>query len=537
MSNPTQTLEAPQLHELLQHWASVRPEHAALKTPTHTLTYAQMLARVGSAATELKALGIGPGDVVAFQLPNWVEAFALYHAVLSIDAIALPLLPALRDRDLAYMLQETHAKLLITPSTWRGVDHSAMARRICSRDTRTAVMREPQENGPLLREFGQGEVVAQMPADSAAPASLGGLPGRPDAVCSLIFTSGTSGRPKAVLYTHGGLSIEGREMAQADGIGSDDVLFVPPSIGHVSGLSFGIYMALHAGATVCLLPDWNAQRAVELIERERCTWTAGATPFLQGLITEAQSRPWALASLRVFRCGGASVPPGLIRQTRALGIDAYRSYGLSEHPTVSGRAGQPDAVCTHADGIVHPLIEIRIVDPNDVNRNLESGSEGEILTRGPDLSLAHLREADTTATRIDGWLLTGDLGTLSAERVLCITGRKKDIIIRKGENISAKEIEDLLGEHPAVADVAVVGVADAERGEMVCCVVVSKGDTPPTLQQLCRHLLQHGLAVFKQPERLVLLPQLPYNPGGKVDKQALRAMLAGDGGAMHADRS
>ena len=228
-----------------------------------------------------------------------------------------------------------------------------------------------------------------------------------------------------------------------------------------------------------------------------------------------------------------SVPPALIRQARALGIDAYRSYGLSEHPTVTGRAGQPDAVCTNADGIVHALIEVRIVDPNDASRVLRPGAEGEILTRGPDLSLAYLRAADTEATRIDGWLLTGDLGTLSAERVLCITGRKKDIIIRKGENISA-EIEDLLADHPA-SPVAVVGVADAERGEMVCCVVVSKGDTPPTLQELCRHLREQGLAVFKQPERLVLLPQLPYNPGGKVRKPALRAMLAGDADALRAD--
>ncbi len=535
MDNPIQAPEARRLHALLQHWARTRSDHAALKTPTVTITFAQLLAQVRSAATELQALGITAGDVVAFQLPNWAEAFALYHAVLCIDAIALPLLPALRDRDLSYMLQETQARLFITPTAWRGVDHAAMARRVCSTDIKTAVMREPHEDGPLLREFGRGEALAQWPADWVAPVSMGGLPGRMDAVCSIIFTSGTSGRPKAVLYTHRGMGIEGREMAHVDGIVADDVLFVPPSIGHVSGLSFGIYMALHSGATVCLLPDWNPQRAVELIEREQCSWTAGATPFLQGLVAAAQLRPGGLTSMRVFRCGGASVPPGLIRQARALGIDAYRSYGLSEHPTVSGRAGQPDAVCSHADGIVHRLIEVRIADPNNAKRDVEPGAEGEILTRGPDLSLAYLRQADTAATRSDGWLLTGDLGRLSSERVLCITGRKKDIIIRKGENISAKEIEDLLAEHPAVADVAVVGVAEAERGEMVCCVIVSQGDTPPTLQELCRHLREQGLALFKQPERLVVLPQLPYNVGGKVRKQALRAMLAGDAGALHAD--
>ena len=526
MNHPTFHTETFRPYELLEHWAKVQPDRAALKTPTHTLTFSQLLKGVESAATELRAIGIKPADVVAFQVPNWTDAFVLYHACLHIDAIALPLLPALRDRDLSYMLQEAQARLFITPALWRDVDYRAMAKRVCSTNTLTAVMRNPHESGQLLSDVAPGEAL-HMATQSPLPATLGGPPGTPDAVCSLIFTSGTSGRPKSVLYTHRGLATEGREMALVDHICTADVLFVPPSIGHVSGLSFGIYMALHVGATVCLLPDWNPQSALALIEREQCSWTAGATPFLQGLVNASQVESGALASLRVFRCGGASVPPALIRQARALGIDAYRSYGLSEHPTVSGRAGQPDDVCMHADGVVHPLIEIRIVDPKDARLDMPPGAEGEILTRGPDLSLAYLREADTTASRIDGWLMTGDLGTLSAERVLRVTGRKKDIIIRKGENISAREIEDLLAEHPAVADVAVVGTPDLERGEMVCCVVVAQaGQTPPTLAQLCRYLMEQGLTGFKQPERLVLLPLLPYNAGGKVRKQELRALLA-----------
>src|SRR2546421_6087395 len=277
MANHNPVPEARRLSEMLQHGANVRPDHAALKTPTRTLTFARMRDAVDDAARELRHSGISPGDVVAIQLPNWIDAFVLYHAILSIDAIALPLLPALRDRDLAYMLRETHARLFITPSVWRGHDHASMARRVCDAQVRTATIREPDETGPLLRDGGPGQADAGR-ADSPAPASRGGPAGSPDAVCSMIFTSGTSGRPKAVLYTHRGLAVEGREMARADGIGADDVLFVPPSIGHVSGLSFGIYLPLHAGATVCLLPEWNAQRGVELIERERCTWTAGATP-------------------------------------------------------------------------------------------------------------------------------------------------------------------------------------------------------------------------------------------------------------------
>ena len=522
-------------HELIARWAATRGERAALVTPAASISYAQLDAMLKNAAGELQALGIDAGDVVAFQLPNWAEAFVLYQAVLRLDAIALPLLPALRDRDLGYMLRETHARLFITPDVWRGVEHAAMARRVCGSEVAVAVMREPRPGQPLFGKATRGEAPLQVPSDSPAPASRGGPAGSIDAVCSIIFTSGTSGRPKAVLYTHRNLAIEGREMAAVDAIGASDVLFVPPAIGHVSGLSFGIYMALHAGVPVCLLPDWHSERAVELIERERCSWTAGATPFLQGLVAAAQARPQALASLRVFRCGGASVPPALIRQARALGIDAYRSYGLSEHPTVAGRAGQPEEACAESDGVVHSHIAVRIVDPNDAGMLLAPGTEGEIACRGPDMSLAYLREADTDASRHDGWLLTGDLGTLSADRALRVTGRKKDIIIRKGENIAAREIEDLLAEHPDVADVSVVGVADAERGEMVVCVVVGRGDAPPTLPALCAYLRDCGLAVFKLPERLVLLPALPYNPGGKVRKQALRAFLAGDANALDAD--
>jgi cyclohexanecarboxylate-CoA ligase len=532
VADPTHGPELPRLHERLQHWANLRPDHPALRTMTGALTFAEMRDAVDDAARALLQSGMSGGDVVAFQLPNWLDAFVLYHAILCIDAIALPLLPALRDRDLAYMLQETQARLFVTPVAWRGHDHAAMARRVCGAQVRLATCREPHETGPLLRDTGWGQADVEQ-ADSPAPASRGNTVGSPVAVCSMIFTSGTSGRPKAVLYSHQCLAFEGRDMAQADGIGADDVLFVPSSIGHVAGLSFGIYMPMHAGATVCLLPEWHAQQGVEFIERARCTWTAGATPFLQGIVGAAVAHVGAgagadsLSSLRVFRCGGASVPPSLIRQARALGIDAYRSYGMSEHPTISGSAGQPEVVCRNADGVVHPLIEVRIVDPTDATRVLEPGDEGEILVRGPDTSLGYLRVADTEASRLDGWVLTGDLGTLTADRVLTVTGRKKDVIIRKGEKISAKEIEDLLADHSSIADVAVIGVADAERGEMVCCVAVGKGANPPTLPALCGYLRELGLAAFKLPERLVLMDQLPYNTGGKVLKPALRALLAG----------
>jgi cyclohexanecarboxylate-CoA ligase len=341
----------------------------------------------------------------------------------------------------------------------------------------------------------------------------------------MIFTSGTSGRPKGVLYSHRGLAAEGREMAGLEGLDGEARLFVPPSIAHVSGICFGLYMPMAVGCGVFLLPDWSGDAALDTICHEGCTWTAGATPFLQAVVAAAEQRPETVRGLRVFRCGGASVPPGLIRRARALGLDAYRSYGMSEHPTISGRVGQPDEVCMRADGAVHPGVALRVLDLLDPSRVLPAGEAGEIAVRGPDHSLGYLRAADNESSLLDGWFLTGDIGWVSVDNVITITGRKKDIIIRKGENIAAKEIEDMVGENPAVSSVAVVGMPDAERGEMVCCVVVPRNGAVLGVADICAPLRRAGLATFKLPERVVCVDSLPCNANGKILKNQIKIML------------
>ena len=506
------------LDEQLAHWAAARPEHQALVAPDGSLTFAQLYGNAQHLAAQLSALGVRAGDVVAFQLPNIPDAFVLYHAVVGMDAVALPILPAMREHDLSYMLRESSASLFVTLASWRGFDHERLARRSCSVSTSIALI----EPGTGLRLAGKGERALEQGEAPPPTPTAGGL----DAICSMIFTSGTSGRPKAVLYSHRNLAVEGREMAAVERISADDVLFVPPSIAHVSGICFGLYMPMAAGSTVCLMPAWSPEAAVRMIEKERCTWTAGPTPFLQGIVDAAQQDASTVKSLRVFRCGGASVPPALVRRARGLGIDAYRSYGMSEHPTISGRAGQSADDCMDSDGVVHPLIDMIVIDPANPRRRLASSEEGEIAVRGPDQCVGYLRPSDTEAGRFDGWLLTGDIGRLSEGRVVTITGRKKDIIIRKGENIAAKELEDLIAEVPQVKDVAVVGMPDAERGEMVCCVAVFHPGKELSLPEICAHLRAGGLSAFKFPERLASVDALPYNAGGKVLKTEIRKMLA-----------
>lgn len=524
----TSTPPLLRLDQQLAHWAARQPARAALIAPEARLSFAELQQRSEAMGEELRALGIRPNDVVAFQLPNLVDAFVLYHAAIRIDAIVVPILPAMRQHDLTYMIGECCARLLVTVDNWRGFDHALLARNSCGAGTLVAVVQPQGTTAPakkVLQLLGHGLLPAStnsLPASVSAQAPADDL----DRICSMIFTSGTSGRPKAVTYSHRNLGIEGREMASVESIRPDDILFVPPSIAHVSGICFGLYMPMAAGSTVCLMPEWNSDAAIRLIEREGCTWTAGATPFLQGIVEAAGRNPDGLKGLRVFRCGGASVPPALIRRAREFGIDAYRCYGMSEHPTVSGRAGQADDACIHSDGVIHPLVEMMVVDPADPGRVLPPGEAGEVAVRGPDQSRGYLREADTSSSRYDGWFLTGDIGRLSADRVITITGRKKDIIIRKGENIASKELEDLIVEHPSVREVAVVGMPDVERGEMVCCVVVPRDGQQPTLADICGHLKKSGVATYKLPERLACVSALPHNAGGKVLKTAIKQALS-----------
>lgn len=512
--------------ELLRRWAGAKPHAAALKTPGAGITYGEVLRAAQRACAQLQALGVRRADVVAFQLPNWIEAVVLYYAILECGAVAVPILPAMREHDLRYMLGQVNARVFVTPAAWRGTDHLALARRSAGPEVALATI-APRSGGwgvtELLQPAGRGEWSRVVADDPPRVPEGEGL----DAVTTMIFTSGTSGRPKAVVYDHRCLAIEGAQMARLDGVGSDDVLFVPASVAHVAGICFAIHMPLSVGCTACLLPEWDPEAARQWMEEQGCTWTAGATPFLQGIVAAATAHGTGRPSrLRVFRCGGASVSPALIRKARALGIDAYRSYGLSEHPTVTGHAGQAPAACVDTDGAVHPHVQVRIVDPADSARTLAPGEAGEVAVKGPDQSRGYLRPEDNQGTQRDGWFLTGDIGRLSAEGHLSITGRKKDIIIRKGENIAARELEDLLLEHPEVSEVAAIGLPDAERGEMVCCVIVSRGPATPSLADCCAWLRGAGLATYKLPERLEYVAALPRNPGGKVLKDALRQRFA-----------
>lgn len=443
------------------------------------------------------------GSVVSFMLPNWHEAAVIYLGATLAGMVVNPILPSLRDRELAFILSDADSRAIFVPSTFGNHDYAAMLDRV------TATMASPPE-------------VIVVRGDTHTPyASLFGAQGAavlpvlsPDAVRMILYTSGTTGRPKGVLHTHNSIHALIRQIGEHWQVADGDTFLVPSPIAHIGGSIYAFECPLLLRTTAVLMERWDPDRAASLMLEERCTHMAGATPFLDGLLAAAARAGTRLPDLKVFICGGASVPPSLIRRA----ADAFekasvtRVYGSTEVPVTT--VGSFDSVDHAADtdgraGIAH----IKLV-------------EGEICARGPQMLIGYLHADDETASFDDeGYFRTGDLARWVDDDHLVVTGRAKDIIIRNGENISPKEVEDLLIGRAGIAEIAIVGVPDERTGERACAVIVTDGLRAPALSDLAELLISEGLAKFKIPEQLVIWDSLPKNDAGKVLKHQIRAEL------------
>jgi acyl-CoA synthetase (AMP-forming)/AMP-acid ligase II len=362
---------------------------------------------------------------------------------------------------------------------------------------------------------------------SLAPARDDELPVLdPAAAMVVMYTSGTTGRPKGVLHSHYTFDYRVRSMRDAWSIGPSDIVFMPSPVTHITGAYWVFDMPWVSGATSVLLDVWSPDEGIDCIEKHRCTLTGGATPFLRQLLDTAAGRPAAMDSLRIFFCGGTTVSADLIREAAAAYPDClfFRAYGSTEMPTTTlGIRDRAQAnLGAETDGEVVPPTEVRIVDANDAP--VADGEEGEILVRGPEQLVGYVHPDDNVgAFDEDGYFRQGDLGRRVHGHYLVITGRKKDIIIRSGENISPKEVEDVLATHEAVADVAIVAMPSPVTGEKGCAFVVLRPGRTIDLAEIRRFLEQARLARQKFPEHLVLVDELPRVPSGKVSKDVLRA--------------
>ncbi len=484
------------------------------------LAFAAVAARATALAGGLAARGVRAGDAVVVQLPNWSETVVVLLALARLGAVAVPVLPIQRERELGFILRQTAARAAFIPGRLRDCDHrgllAALRAALPALET-VVVVRD--EAGPDAHDFGAVAATTTAPPPAASD---------PDAVTLVMYTSGTTAEPKGVLHSHQTLLAEARSLAGAHGLGPDDTVLMPSPLTHVSGLMHAVLVPAALGSRAVLMPRWDAGAALQLIARERVTYMVGAPTFLRDLARHPDVATTDLASFRLFSCGGADVDPTLVAEATArLGCVVKRVYGSTEFPTVA-TTGPDDPPARRADSEGRPIgaAEIRLVDDDAVD--VLPGREGEILARGPECFLGYLDPAlDADAFTPDGWFRTGDLGTCDAAGYLRITGRRKDIIIRKGENISARELEDLLAAHPDVTEVAVVGVPDATAGEIACAAVRLRPGAPhPTLDGLSRHLLAHGLSKRKLPERLVVVADFPRTASGKVLKRALREQIA-----------
>ena len=476
-------------------------------------------------ALRLADLGVVAGDVVAMQLPNWWHVAALHLACNRIGAITNILMPIFRERELAFMLEFAEAKILVAAERFRGFDYRGIIEPL--RPALKHLAHVFYINSPRDDDFDRNFLAEELEAADGAEARLAALRPDPNDVNELAYTSGTTGQPKGVMNTANVTLGHLQQWVAHHDLRSDDVIFMASPIAHRTGFIYGLTMPVMLGCQVVLLDRWHPPHAAELLARHRCTFTMGATPFLNDLVNMPGIENFDLSHLRTFVSAGAPIPPALVqRSLDNFSFKVLSGWGMSECacPSISLPDDPPERLWS-TDGKCMPHNECRVVD--DDGRELPPGEEGNLKFRGSSLFVGYLKRPDLVDLDEDGWFATGDMARMDAEGYIRISGRAKDIIIRGGENIPVVEVEQVLFRHPAVQDVAVVGAPDERLGERGAAYVVCHPGQGLSFDEMLRYLHESGTAKSYWPEYLVVLDDFPRTPSGKIQKFKLREM-AGD---------
>jgi acyl-CoA synthetase len=495
-----------------RQWGS-RP---AIVEGGHQLTYQELLELVERASSWLVGAGVGPGDVVCWQTPNWWEAHVLGLAVWHVGAVSCPIAPFYREHELRQAIEQVRPAAVVTAETFRGFAHAEAFDDVLAAaglgDAARVVLRGTR---PGWSPF--DVVVAQGRRQEFASTGA-------DEPCLILFTSGTTSGAKAAVHSSRTLLAETRQLADAWGLSWEDVAYMAAPLQHITGVLNAMTVPLLVGASAVLAERWEPDVAVADIMRHRVTYSAGATVFLQEL-TEAARAAGVHLPLRNFACGGATVPRAVMERSEEQGIPASRVYGMTELPTVTVmNRDYPFDLRAETDGAIAPGVEVRAVGTD--GEPMATGCAGELLVRGPEQMLGYLDPAANRAALDDaGWLSTGDVGIVDRAGFVTITGRLKDVINRGGEKFSARDIEDLLIAHPAVRDAAVVPGPDARFGEVPVAFVVFDQAGRASADDLSRHLHTGGLARQKTPVAWHFVDSLPMTPSGKVKKFELVARI------------
>lgn len=485
------------------------------------LTYRELNDRVTRMAAGLASLGIGKGDVVACQLPNWWQTTALHLACMRIGAILNPLMSIFRERELRFMLRLGEARLMVIPKVFRDFDYEAMMDGLVEELPKLETLLVIGGEGNRSFEQRLMNTAWEQQQDTAAlfrerkPSA--------DDVIQILYTSGTTGEPKGVMHTSNTLFANVRPYADRLHLSSDDSALMASPLAHQTGFLYGIMMPVYLGSTVILQDIWNAEYVCKVIAAEKPAFTMAATPFLADLVKAAPNHEGELNSLRIFVSAGAPIPSAVVEQAgKVLKAKIVSAWGMTENGAVTMTCPEdPPERASQSDGKTVPWMEVKVTDFQ--GNDLPTGEEGNLLVRGASLFVGYLKRPELYGVDEDGWFSTGDLARIDKDGYIRITGRTKDVVIRGGENIPVVEVENLLYKFPGIVDVALVGCPDERMGERLCAyVTLDDNATDVTLDEVKNYLTQQQLSRNYLPEYLEVIEAMPRTASGKIQKFKLR---------------
>jgi cyclohexanecarboxylate-CoA ligase/acyl-CoA synthetase len=513
----------------LDDMVAAEPDKVFVTDGTRSLTYADLQGEAYRFGKGLLDLGVRPGDRVVVQLPNWAEFVVAYLGLTRIGAVLVPIMPIYRHNEVQYLLNHSEAVAVVTCGIFRNVNYEQMYRDLrgaCPTVRNIIVARGGGSAGSVLAF---DDLARPGATDLPGPAELGSGAAA-DAPHCIVYTSGTESRPKGCTHTWNSIGFSVRGLWQdALRLTSDDVMFTPSPVTHSTGLVLGVGAPLASGAALHLMDAWEPAEGLRRIQQYKCTVSGTATPFVQMALAAYDPAINDMSSMRVWLCAGAPIPPAMVERVANQwpGCTLLPLWGCSE--VMGGSVcslDDPLSATTTSDGkAAYPGVELKVIDAD--GGEAAHGVEGELCYRGPGRMLGYWSDPDRTAAAIDedGWYHTADLARMNDHGYVRITGRIKDIIIRGGSNISAREIEDHALTHPKVAAAAAVGVPDEVMGERVFLFVTATPAGEPTFEELVTYLkVNRQIAPNKLPERFAVVPELPMTATGKIQKFELRRL-------------
>lgn len=481
-------------------------------------TYAEIDDKASRLAAWLHDVGVKNGDVVSYQMPPWLEFCILYVACLKVGAVSHPLPVTFNDEDLIYSMNLVESKAFMCPTFHHKTNFedqilSAVDRiPTLSKDAICVHDKTVESHGTITLK----QICETYEPYRENPGS------KSDDVVLILSTSGTTGRPKAVLISHNALIFSETTFSRGLHLTQDDVMFMPAPLNHATGFNHGLITPLLLGGRVVLQQEFRAREAIEIMNNEGVTWSMGATPFIFDLLNCAEENDLKFETLKLYICGGAPVPGTMVQRAHEHGLKLCECYGSTES---CPHLAVPPEHCLEWNGnwsgVAFEGIEVKVVDEH--GNEVPHGTQGEEISRGPHMFSGYLKNPEATAKDLndDGWFFSGDLCIQDEEGRVKINGRKKEILIRGGINISANEVDNNLDGCPGVGAHATIGLPDDRLGERICTFIVQTGDVTPTLDSIAKYLDSIGVAKRLRPEHIEFIDAIPMTESGKVKRHQL----------------